>query len=256
MPDHDTIYARHAKQYQRLVSKEDYQHHILPAIRRVRPLQGIRVVELGAGTGRLTRILAPLSRWIVACDLSAHMLETAQCAMREPGSEQCQLVVADHRALPLSSSCADLVISGWSICYTVVWHPDHWVSELGRVLAEIGRVLCPGGAIVLLETMGTGTETPQAPVALREYYQFLRDRGFSYSWIRTDYRFQSAQEARELTRFFFGDEMCSRIRVGDEVILPECTGIWWLWPWASQIPREEPERKARWNCALWAPNSQ
>jgi hypothetical protein len=91
------------------------------------------------------------------------------------------------------------------------------------------RVLRPGGAIIILETLGTGRETPQPPApALAAYYDWLEnEHGFNHTWIRTDYRFASVDEAEALTRFFFGDNLAGRIRRDNLTILPECTGIWW-----------------------------
>jgi hypothetical protein len=56
----------------------------------------------------------------------------------------------------------------------------------------------------------------------------LGEAGFKSTWIRTDYRFASLDEAEALTRFFFGDELAARVVANEWVILPECTGIWWL----------------------------
>ena len=40
--------------------------------------------------------------------------------------------------------------------------------------------------------------------------------------------FESLAEAEELARFFFGDDMADKVLEEKWVILPECTGIWWL----------------------------
>jgi hypothetical protein len=45
--------------------------------------------------------------------------------------------------------------------------------------------------------------------------------------LRTIYRFASVQEAAELTRFFFGEEMAADVLEKGKQIVPECTGIWW-----------------------------
>ena len=55
----------------------------------------------------------------------------------------------------------------------------------------------------------------------------LLEQGFAYTWIRTDFKFESLAEAAALNRFFFGDEMAQRVIDNNWVILPECTGIWW-----------------------------
>ena len=49
------------------------------------PLDGIDVVELGAGTGRLTCLLAPLVQSIQAFDISPHMLEVASTKLEASG---------------------------------------------------------------------------------------------------------------------------------------------------------------------------
>ena len=65
--------------------------------------------------------------------------------------------------------------------------------------------------------------------ALAQYYDLLQaDFGFDMDWIRTDYRFNSLEEAVQLTRFFFGPELASKVQIQGDVIVPECTGIWWL----------------------------
>jgi ubiquinone/menaquinone biosynthesis C-methylase UbiE len=227
MPDYQEIYAMHADLYDRLVSREDHEHRILPALRHIRPLEGLDVVELGAGTGRLSSIVAPLAKSLCILDASEHMLEFAIAKLKRSGLRNWRAKVADHRILPLDDRTADLVLSGWSVCYLVIQHQECWRAVLAHALDEIERVLRPGGTIVLLETLGTGHETPQQMGILSDYYAFLETAGFVMSWIRTDYRFETLAEAEELTRFFFGEELAARVVENEWVILPECTGIWW-----------------------------
>jgi ubiquinone/menaquinone biosynthesis C-methylase UbiE len=149
-------------------------------------------------------------------------------AKLEPsGLHNWRVEVADHQELPVEDRAADVAIAGWSIVYTVVWHERTWHEELGKALAEMKRVLRPGGTIVILETLGTGYETPHPPDGVKAYLAYLENAGFSSTWIRTDYQFESLAEAEALTRFFFGDELAEKVVERNWVILPECTGIWW-----------------------------
>jgi len=228
MPDHPEIYRSQAAQYDTLVSREDYQNHILPALRQILPLDGLEVVEFGAGTGRLTRLLAPVVRFIHAFDISPHMLEVAGARLEQNGQHNWRTQVSDHRRIPMAEGAGDLAISGWSVCYVVVDHPDTWQKEVAKALDEMRRVVRPGGALILLETLGTGVELPEPPAHLLAYYAYLEGHGFRRTWIRTDYRFESRDEAEELARFFFGEAIVEKIREdGQGVVLPECTGIWW-----------------------------
>lgn len=223
MTDHRTIYNEEAINYERLVSQEDYQGNILKTIASIKPLQGIDVVELGAGTGRVTRLLAPYVRSIKAFDASEHMLALAAASLKAGGWENWTLEVADNRSLPAADACADLSISGWSVCYLVDWNRENWREDVTKALREMARVLRPGGTIMLIETQGTGFTTPHPPEHLLGYYDFLQEQGFQFTWFRSDYRFTTEQDAVESSTFFFGKEMAEKI---EGVILPECTGIW------------------------------
>lgn len=231
MKDDSSIYFHHAEQYERLVSREDYQGNLPKTIAAILPLEKLSVVEMGAGTGRVTRLLAPVVRDILALDNSLPMLRIAQSALINMGCNNYNLAVGDHRHLPVKDNIADLIISGWSLCYLVSQgegepYPD-WQFSLETATNEIGRILRIGGTCVIIETLGTGFEAPHLPEHLKIYYQWLNNRGFLSTWTRTDYRFHSLIEAEELTRFFFGDKLAQDVIKNQWTILPECTGIWW-----------------------------
>ncbi|MBN2146693.1 MAG: class I SAM-dependent methyltransferase [Anaerolineales bacterium] len=224
MPDLKFIYNHQADQYQRLVAQEDYQENLLPAIQRICPVEGLDIVDTGAGTGRLTCLLAPLARSITAFDLSAHMLQVTQTRLETYGFRHTHTAVADHRSLPIACAKADLVISGWSVCYTYLENGVGWSNALAQTISGFHRILRPGGRIILIETLGTGFEQPQRIPILSEYLDWLEENGFQMNWVRTDYRFDNSHQARELIPFFFGEAMLNNLR---DHILPECTGLWW-----------------------------
>ncbi len=226
--DFAEVYNSKADKYERLVAREDFQHNIEAALLKIRDLHGLDILDSGAGTGRLAVMFAPIAKSIHACDVSAEMLAVAAERLKASGISHWRTDVADHRALPAADHTFDVVTSGWSVVYTVVWHQETWQTELEKALAELKRVLRPGGTLIILETNGTGETTPNPPADLLEYFAYLDQAGFSRTWIRTDYRFSSMEEARDLTTFFFGDSMLEKIVPGDQPILPECTGIWWL----------------------------
>jgi hypothetical protein len=131
-----------------------------------------------------------------------------------------------------------LVVSGWSVSYLAVWNPEQADHQLDKWLVEMRRVLRKDGMVILFESLGTGNESPIRLEHVESTYQWLGANGFQNKWIRTDYRFESLDEAVDLAGFFFGAGMADRVREkrspatkgsveGRLVILPECTGVWW-----------------------------
>ena len=186
------------------------------------------ILDLGAGTGRLAVMLAPRAKSMRAFDASDEMLRVCRQKLEASGLSNWKVEVADHRQLPVEDASADLVVSGWSVAYLHVWNPKTWRDELEKWLSEMKRILRRGSFIVLFESLGTGNEEPIKLEHLKEYYLWLDEAGFQNKWIRTDYKFASIEEAEELSRFFFGEELGDNVEANQWVILPECTGVWWL----------------------------
>lgn len=222
------IYQTDADRYEALVSREDYQDNIMKALEEIVNPNGMDILDLGAGTGRLTMMLAPRAKSIRAFDASAEMLRVCRKRLLASELSNWSVDVADHRQLPVESHSVDLVVSGWSVAYLYVWHPETWKDELEKWLGEMKRVLRRSSFIVLFESLGTGNESPIKLEHLKGYYQWLDEVGFQNKWIRTDYKFESVNEAEDLSRFFFGDELAEKVQVKNWVILPECTGAWWM----------------------------
>ncbi len=227
MPTQEEIYKTEGDKYEALIAREDHQGNILRALRDITPLENRIVLDLGAGTGRLACLLAPHVSQIRAFDISEEMLRVCRQKLTATGLVNWQVDVADHRQLPVEDASADLAVSGWSVAYLAVWNPDTWRAELDKWLGEMKRVLRPNSHIVLFESLGTGNESPVKLEHLKDYYPWLEENGFQSKWIRTDYKFDSLDEAEFLSRFFFGDALGEKVRQNNWVILPECTGVWW-----------------------------
>lgn len=225
MPDHTRIYKEKAKVYDQLVSK---QPSVASILQKIRPWQGLNIVDLGAGTGRLACQLGSEACFVIALDQSSAMLEVTAEKLGKMGLDNWQVQVADHRSLPVEDDWADLIVSGWSICYLASSNNPDWRQNLEQVMTEIARVLKPDGTMVIFETMGTGTEKPTPPDFLQNYYSILeKEYYFAHTLVRTDYDFTHIDEAEELTRFFFGSELADQVKEKNRVHLPEWAGVWW-----------------------------
>jgi ubiquinone/menaquinone biosynthesis C-methylase UbiE len=95
----------------------------------------LTVLELGAGTGKLTRVLVELGHDVHATDPDAAMLAVLED--RLPGV---RAAVASAEEIPLPAGSVDAVIAAQAF---------HWF-DLDRALPEIARVLRPEGRIGLL----------------------------------------------------------------------------------------------------------
>ncbi len=227
MPDTKRIYQSEADRYHNLIEREDYQGNLLPAILDVDPLKGKDLIELGAGTGRLSCLIAPLAKSLVISDLSYPMLSLGLKSMARQGLTNWHACLESHHALPFVECSADIIISGWSFCYAAINNGVQWEKGLERALSEVARVLRPDGKLILIESLGTGYETPHTPPVLVNYLEYLNTHEFKSRWIRTDYCFRDRSEAEDLTTFFFGDDPMPMWETEDGVIVPECTGVWW-----------------------------
>lgn len=227
MSDLMAVFQEQAPKYDLLVCREDYQGNLLKCLCSITPLAGRHVVELGAGTGRLTRQLAPMVEAIEAFDAAEPMLKVAEARLRALGLNNWRLEVADNRKASSQSGSADVVVAAWSICCLAAYEGEHWQRQVQTAVDEMHRVAVPGGTMLIIETLGTGYSTPNAPAGLRPYYELLELKGFTSVCIRTDYLFHSMNEAVDLTTFFFGkDPLGALVQTDGGVLLPECTGVW------------------------------
>jgi SAM-dependent methyltransferase len=124
----DGLRAR-ASVYQGLAGP-DARQVAFEAVRAARPS---RVLEVGCGWGEFAgRVRDELEADVVAVDLSPRMAELA----RERGVDA---RVGDVQALPFEDGEFDCVVANW-----MLYH----VPDIHRGLAEIARVLRPGGCLV------------------------------------------------------------------------------------------------------------
>jgi ubiquinone/menaquinone biosynthesis C-methylase UbiE len=120
-----------------LLQKPFYRRVHAAVLRAVGDVHAATVIDLGCGTGQLTADLAARFPLVAGIDLSAAMLAAAR---RRLGAAAPPLLQANVYALPLRDASVDLLTS--TISY-------HWYLEPERALAEIRRVVRPGGRFIL-----------------------------------------------------------------------------------------------------------
>jgi SAM-dependent methyltransferase len=110
---------------------------------------GMTIVDVGAGTGKLTRLLPPIGARVIAVEplpeMRAKLLEVVDGVEAIDGTAE---------KLPLPGSSADVI---------VVAQAFHWF-DLDRALPELHRVLRPGGQLALFWNMRDLEDPVQAGV--------------------------------------------------------------------------------------------
>lgn len=95
----------------------------------------LRVLELGAGTGKLTELLVGLGHDVFATEPDEQMLDVLSAKLPDV-----RATVGSAEQIPAPDQQYDAVVTGQAF---------HWF-ELERALPEIARVLAPGGRIVVI----------------------------------------------------------------------------------------------------------
>jgi ubiquinone/menaquinone biosynthesis C-methylase UbiE len=107
------------------------------ALEALLPEHGERLIEVGAGFGRLAGEYRGFAEVVLLDSSEVHV-----AAARETlgGGPRIEIVLGDARALPYPDSTFDA-----AVCVRVLHH----FADPGPILAELGRVLRPGGILVL-----------------------------------------------------------------------------------------------------------
>ena len=127
-----------------------------------------RLIDLGAGTGRMLRLLGPAADGAIGLDLSQQMLNIARVQAAEAGLTDVELRHGDIFDTRLPDAGADLV---------VVHQVLHYLSDPAAAVAEAARLVAPGGRLLIVDF------APHRLEFLRELHQHRR-LGFSDEEMR------------------------------------------------------------------------
>ncbi len=100
------------------------------------------LLDVGTGTGRILALLGPRARRGLGLDLSHEMLSMARTTLDAAGLRHCQVRHGDMYRMPLNAGQIDL-----AVMHQVL----HFAHDPGLAVAEIGRVLAPGGRALIAD---------------------------------------------------------------------------------------------------------
>lgn len=139
-----TAYFRaNAAQWDRIRSLYVAEGEVEAALQKLLPLQGVHdLLDIGTGTGRMLEIFGPRVERAVGIDLSREMLAVARVNLERANLRNCSIRQADMYQLPLPGGSFDAV---------VIHQVLHYAERPDQVIAEAGRVLRPGGRLVIVD---------------------------------------------------------------------------------------------------------
>jgi SAM-dependent methyltransferase len=132
-----------------------------------------RILDLGCGIGRMAEALAPHGGGILGLDVSPGMIEAAR--------RRCQGILGVEFALTSGHGLDGLPAAGFDLLLAVDVFP--YLVQAGGTLAErhvadAGRLLRPGGSLVILNFSYRGIEQDQADLRVmagRQGFAVLRN---------------------------------------------------------------------------------
>jgi SAM-dependent methyltransferase len=176
----ELLYRLEPELYERMARAE--QLH--PGIAGWLPPSADRIVEVGAGSGRLTLELIDRGREVVAIEPAAGLRQILERKLRHAGhGYRARVTDGFFDDLPVGSGFADLVVA----CSVFTPAPGHG-GDAG--LAEMERVCRPGGCVVIVWPNNIGW------LAARNY-QYVSFPG------PMSVEFASHREAVELAEIFY-----------------------------------------------------
>jgi len=99
------------------------------------------ILEIGIGSGLNLRHYSDRANQVIGLDPSLKMLSMAERAPKPP-MLSVDLMEASAETIPMESESVDSVISTWTLCT---------IPDVSRALAEMRRVLKPGGRLLFVE---------------------------------------------------------------------------------------------------------
>jgi SAM-dependent methyltransferase len=159
LADRARSFDRAAEEYER--ARSEYPPAVLDVLRLGADAE---VLDVGAGTGKLTRLLTQRYRRVIAVEPLDGMRGILERVVPEAESH-----AGSAEAIPLPDASVDGVFAGQAF---------HWFAN-DRAVVEMARVLRPGGVLALVWNEPDDQRPSPLPESYAAYIKELHDAGMS-----------------------------------------------------------------------------
>ena len=177
----------------------DPEERISSAMQAIAPIEGRVMLDVGAGIGDRTILYARLAAHVYALEPAPTALPILRGRIRSSGASNVTVVPAGAERIPLEDNAADVAYATWAYFFG----PG---SEPG--LREVGRVVRPGGDIVVVQNYGHDELArfwDPKESECETWPAWFADHGFTCQVIDTAWRFRTQEEALAVLEFLWGD---------------------------------------------------
>ena len=137
-----TATANAFTEYRRTLRAEESEHLAERATAGLALVSEALAIDVACGPGTFTRPLASRVRRAVGVDVTPAMIGKARAEAARAGITNIEFVTGDVYELPFAGGVAGIVACGYAF---------HHMEEPARALAEMARVLRPGGRVAIAD---------------------------------------------------------------------------------------------------------
>tara|TARA_Y100000310_G_C20692789_1_gene823436 strand:+ start:609 stop:1307 length:699 start_codon:yes stop_codon:yes gene_type:complete len=198
---------RDPTRHDELVQYEDPDNNYFAAFLKEANFKNKKVLDIGAGTGRLTLLFAPIVKEIHALDIEESQVAFLKRKVKNQEIENVIPVVGSAEKLSFKNNSFDIVISSFTI----------GGRDQKKAIQEILRVLKPGGKCIItdahsgefIELWENHSDPGIKAIVLKQYHDLLKLHTFKTKLIKSNWRFPTVSKAVEQLGYVLGGHVGS-----------------------------------------------
>lgn len=184
----------------------DRDGRIAAAMEALAPIDGRRLLDVGAGVGDRTIRYAESAAHVYALEPDPQALPILRGRIKSSGATNVTVLPGGAHSIPLDADCVDAAYATWAYFFG----PG---SEPG--LRELERVVRPGGNIAIVQNYGrdelASLWTPDE-AECESWVGWFEQQGFVCEVVDTVWSFSTVEDAARVLEFLWGARAGTQVR--------------------------------------------